>query len=125
MDAHRIQRLGDEMKSNIAKIIPTLKDPRLSGIVSITRVELSNDSKYAKVFVSVMGDEEDLKECLKGFKSSAGYIRRELASSMRLRHTPELSFHGDRGIVRARATLDLLNEIKKSEEGRGNGEEEA
>ena len=79
MANYRAVRVGDELKTKISEIIPTLKDPRIEGIVSVTRVEVSNDAKYARVYISALGDEAHLNEILKGFRSSAGYIRRTLA----------------------------------------------
>ena len=111
MSGFRTERLGDEIMLKISEIIPKLKDPRLSGIISITRVEVSNDSKYAKVYISVLGGDKELHDCLKGFKSSAGYIRRELAALMQLRYTPELTFYADTGVIRGRKTIDIMNSL--------------
>lgn len=115
MANYRSVRVGDEIKTKISEIIPTLKDPRISGIVSVTRVEVSNDSKYARVYISALGDESHLNETLKGFRSSAGYIRRALASAMQLRNTPELTFVADKGMLRGQHTLELMQELTASE----------
>lgn len=115
MSGYRTKRLEDEIKARISEIIPGLKDPRLKGIVSITRVDVSNDSKFARVYFSVLGGEKELLECQKGFKSSAGFIRRELAASMQLRHTPELTFCADTGLVRGRKVLDIIKSLKTDE----------
>ena len=61
MPGYRTKRLEDEIMARISEIIPRLKDPRLKGIISITRVEVSNDSKFAKVYFSVLGGEKGLK----------------------------------------------------------------
>lgn len=125
MAGYRSERLGDEIMSQIADILRSVKDPRLQGIISITRVEVTADTKYAKVFVSALGDEERLSEVMKGFRSCAGYIRRELARRLQLRHTPELSFVPDAGLIRGRRTLDIMNEIKENsgEDGAGSDKE--
>ena len=123
MPGYRAQRLGDEIMARIAEIIPTLKDPRLKGIISVTRVEVTNDSKYAKVYISVLGGEDELKECLNGFRSSAGFIRRELAAAMQLRSTPELTFCADTGIIRGRKTLDIINSLKADSKEGDDGKE--
>ena len=86
--------------TQISAILLRLKDPRVQGIVSITRVEVSGDGRHAKVYVSTLGDDEELKEVVRGLTSSAGFIRRELASTMHLRYTPELVLR-DVGIARA------------------------
>jgi ribosome-binding factor A len=124
MSGYRMQRLGDELRVRISEIIPTLKDPRLKGIVSITRVEVSSDSKYAKVYISVLGGDEELRECLRGFRSSAGYIRHELAATMQLRYTPELAFYADTGLIRGRKTLDIIRTLEKDSEEQENGNDE-
>lgn len=73
------------------------------------------DSKYARVYISALGDESHLNETLKGFRSSAGYIRRALASAMQLRNTPELTFVADKGMLRGQHTLELMQELTASE----------
>lgn len=115
MANYRAVRVGDEIKTKISEIIPTLKDPRINGIVSVTRVEVSNDAKYARVFISALGDEAHLNETLKGFRSSAGYIRRALAAAMQLRSTPKLTFVADKGLLRGQHTIELMNEIEQQE----------
>ena len=116
MANYRAVRVGDEIKTKISEIIPTLKDPRINGIVSVTRVEVSHDSKYARVYISALGDEAHLAETVKGFQSSAGYIRRALAASMQLRNTPELKFVADKGLVRGQRTIELMRELSESEQ---------
>ena len=123
MQVNRSDRVAEEIRNEISGIIPNLKDPRVKGIVSITRVDVSKDCRYAKVFVSVLGNEEELSDVIKGLKSSAGYIRRELAGRMSLRYTPEITFEADTGIVRARRTLDVLESISHSEKEESNGGE--
>ena len=124
MAGYRAERLGDEIMAQIAEILRGVKDPRLQGIISITRVEVTADTKYAKVFVSTLGDEEKLNEVMRGFRSSAGYIRRELARKLQLRYTPELNFVPDAGIMRGRRTLDLMNDMKESgNDGSGSDKE--
>ena len=131
MAKFRSIRVGDEIKSRLGEILPTLKDPRLQGIISITRVEVSNDSKYARVYVSALGDEAHLNDVIKGFRSSTGFIRRELAAAMQLRYTPELNFVADRGLVRGQHTIELLRDIEKAgetspaeSEGEGNDDQQ-
>ena len=118
MAKFRSIRVGDEIKTRLGEILPTLKDPRLQGIISITRVKVSNDSKYARVYVSALGDEAHLNDVIKGFRSSTGFIRRELAAAMQLRHTPELNFVADRGLVRGQHTIELLHDIEKADAAR-------
>ncbi len=124
MANYRAVRVGDELKTKISEIIPTLKDPRIEGIISVTRVEVSNDAKYARVFISALGDEAHLNEILKGFRSSASYIRRTLAGMMQLRYTPELQFVADKGMLRGQRTIELMQEISKAEQQKETSEDE-
>ena len=116
MPNYRAVRVGDEIKTKISELIPTLKDPRIEGIVSITRVEVSRDAKYARVFVSALGDEAHLAETVKGFQSSAGFIRHALAASMQLRYTPELKFVADKGLMRGQRTIELMRGLAETEQ---------
>lgn len=116
---NRSDRLGEEIRTRISEIIPELKDPRITGLISITRVDVSGDCRCATVFISLLGDRKELGQVVQGFRSSAGFIRRELAGAMQLRYTPELRFEPDAGIVQARETLDKMKEIKYSEQNEG------
>ena len=71
-----------------------MKDPRVHGLISITRVDTTTDLRYCRVYVSVL-DHSDVKEVVKGLKSAAGYLRRELGWVLTLRYTPELQFIED------------------------------
>ena len=77
----------------LAEAIRTVKDPRLqNGLVSITRCDVTGDLRYAKVYISVLGTESDAKEVMRGLKSAAGWLRREVGSRVQLRYAPELVF---------------------------------
>ena len=91
MAGYRIVRINDDIKRELAQLIPNLKDPRVRGLISITRVDTTPDLRYCKVYVSAL-DKGDVKDMVKGLKSASGYLRRELAKRMTLRYTPELIF---------------------------------
>ena len=115
MAKYRIGRINDEMQKELAGILREVKDPRVSSaFVSITAVEATPDLKYAKVFYSALGKEK--KEIAAGLRSSAGYIRRQLAQRMNLRMTPELSFIEDHSIEHGAHISKLLEGIEISEE---------
>lgn len=108
----RIDRINEEMRNELAKLLPSLKDPRLSGgLVSITRVDAASDLSKATVYFSVLGG--DHKEVARGFRSASGFIRRELARSLQLRNTPELFFQYDVSIERGTHLLELIREIEQ------------
>lgn len=115
MAKHRQGRINDEMQKEISEILREVKDPRVSGaFISITGVEATPDLKFAKVYYSVlMGDK---KEIGKGLKSSAGYIRGQLARRINLRMTPELSFFEDNSIAYGAHISKILSGIEISKE---------
>jgi len=115
MANYRRGRINDEMQKELSYILREVKDPRVKdAFISITAVEATGDLKYAKVYYSaMMGDK---KEVAKGLKSSAGYIRRELAQRLNLRMTPELSFYEDRSIAHGAHISKLLSGIEISED---------
>ena len=115
MAKYRQGRINDEMQKELAQILREVKDPRVSGaFISVTGVEATPDLKYAKVYYSVLTG--DKKEIYKGLKSSAGYIRGQLARKMNLRMTPELSFCEDNSIAYGAHISKILSGIEISEE---------
>lgn len=110
MASYRIGRINDDIKRELASMIPTLKDPRVRGLISITRVDATTDLRYCKVYVSTL-DKDDAKEVMRGLKSSAGYLRRELGRRMTLRYTPELQFIADDSIDRGAKLIQMMNEL--------------
>ena len=114
MANYRRGRINDEMQKELAMILREVKDPRVKdAFISITAVEATGDLKYAKVFYSaMMGDK---KEVAKGLKSSAGYIRRQLAQRLNLRMTPELTFIPDDSIEYGAHINELLGKIEFAE----------
>lgn len=114
MAVHRIGRINEEIQRELAGLIRTVKDPRVHGLVSITAVETTPDLRYAKVFVSVL-DRSDVNEVIKGLKSAAGYLRRELGRVLSLRYTPELVFARDDSIDKGAHILEMLHEIERKE----------
>lgn len=115
MANYRRGRINDEMKKELALVLREVKDPRLcDAFISVTAVEVTGDLKYAKVYYSaMMGDK---KEIAKGLKSSAGYIRREIARRLNLRMTPEFTFYEDHSIENGAHISKLLNGIEISPE---------
>ena len=115
MAKYRLGRINDEMQKELSVVLREVKDPRVSSaFISITAVETTPDLKFAKVFYSALNG--DKKEIAKGLKSSAGYIRRQLAQNMNLRMTPELTFVEDHSIAHGAHISKLLEGIEFSEE---------
>ena len=110
----RIARISEEIKREISSIIQNeLKDPRLPKLISIMSVNATKDLRYAKVFISVLGEEEEKRHALDGLKSAAGFIRREVGHRMKLRYTPELLFELDNSIEHGIHISRLINETVK------------
>ena len=87
----RTQRIAEEIKKVVSEMIQNeLKDPRVKGLISITKITLTKDLKFCKIYVSVMG--ADKEEVLAGIKSGAGYMRKELGNRIQIRMLPELQF---------------------------------
>jgi ribosome-binding factor A len=113
MANHRIGRINEEIQRELAALIPNVKDPRVTGMISVTAVETAPDLRYAKVFISVL-DKSDCTQVLQGLKSAGGYLRRELGQALQLRYTPQLSFVRDDSIDKGAHILDLLRKTHDS-----------
>ena len=109
MASNRIGRINEEIQRELAALIPTVKDPRVSGMISVTAVETTPDLKFAKIYVSAL-DKGGEEQVLKGLKSASGYLRRELGRSLNLRYTPELTFVRDDSINKGAHILEMLRD---------------
>ena len=109
----REDQLSGAITRELSDLMRTrMKDPRI-GFASITGVELSHDLRYAKVYVSVMGSPEEQRETMRGLDSANGFLRRELAQRLTIRHVPEISFRLDESIARGARVLDLLKQVEQ------------
>ena len=109
MASNRIGRINEEIQRELASLIPNVKDPRVSGLISVTAVDTTPDLRYAKIYISVL-DKIDCAQVLKGLKSASGYLRRELGHALQLRYTPELTFVRDDSIDQGAHILDMLRD---------------
>lgn len=112
MASNRMGRINEEIQREMSALIRTVKDPRVSGMVSVTAVEATNDLRYAKIFISVL-DKKDSDDVLKGLRSASGYLRRELGRALKLRYTPELVFERDDSIDIGAHVLELLRGVEE------------
>ncbi len=116
---NRLSRINDEILKELSQIIRgELKDPRIGAMTSVIRVETTQDLKYCKVFVSVLGDEKEKENVMKGLKNAAGFIRRLIAQRINLRYTPEMIFKLDESAEYAIRMDQLINQIAKEREER-------
>lgn len=115
----KYSRMNGEVQREISRIIASdIKDPRIHPMTSVVSVEVTPDLKYAKVFVSVLGSEEEKESTRIGLKSAASHVRSQLAKSLNLRNTPELTFLIDDSIeygVRMTKKINELNHPKGGE----------
>lgn len=118
MSKHRKSRINEEVRREISDIIMNgIKDPRVSKLCSVVAAEVTPDLKFAKVFISVLGSEEEKKNTLAGLNSAAGYIRKELGTRINLRNNPEVHFELDKSIEHGARIMDILSEINKKDGG--------
>lgn len=98
MASNKLARTNDDIQFTMSKLLREVKDPRVQqGMISVTRVETTGDLRYSKIWLSVMGMQDE-KEFRRGLKSASGWLRRELGNAMKLRYTPELVFEVDHSI---------------------------
>ena len=103
---HRQEKLGELIVVEVSDLLRTrVKDPRV-GFASVTHVEVSGDIRHAKIFVSVMGSEEEQKETMKALRHASGFLRHELAGRLTLRYMPELDFRLDKSIEKGAQVLE-------------------
>lgn len=113
MAGHRSDRIAEDIMRELTAILRTVKDPRVSGtMLSIVRTEVTNDLSYATVFVSSMDGMETAKNAVKGLRSAAGYMRRELGTALKLRHVPELRFVADDSIAYSAKLAATFNSLR-------------
>lgn len=108
----RIDKINGEVMRELAAVIRELKDSRIPLMTSVVSVNVTSDLRYAKAYISVMGDESVQKKAMEGLKSAAGYIRREMGKRVDLRYTPEFVFELDRSIEHGSHIDKLLKEIQ-------------
>ncbi len=112
----RQDKVSEALRQEISNIIHSeLKDPRL-GFITVTTVELTHDLRYAKVFFSVLGKEEEREKTKEALDSALGFIRRLIAQRIRLRFAPEISFKEDRSAEYSVRIQEALEEVKKLSE---------
>lgn len=113
MNQRRLDKLSEEIRREVSSILTEeVKDPRLS-LVSVTRIEVSNDLGSARILVSVLGDEKKQEQAMQALEKARGFVRTEISNRIRLRHSPEISFKLDKTIehgMRISSILDELND---------------
>ncbi len=116
MAGYRIDRITEDIKRELVHILREVKDPRVNEMLTVVKVDVSNDLSYCKVYVSAVEGIEAAKESVKGLKSASGFIRKRLGSSLHLRKVPELKFIADDSIEKGFELFNKLKNIQLSEE---------
>ena len=112
MASNRIGRINEEIRKELSALLRTVKDPRVTeAMLTITHVDTTTDLRQCRVYISAL-NYKDEKDLMKGLKSAAGFLRRELGSRVDLRYTPELFFIADDSIAYGAHILDMLNHVK-------------
>lgn len=107
----RTDRVSEEVKRELAAIIRDLKDPRIPSMVSVMSVRVTKDLKFAKAYISVLGDESIKKDVFAALKSASGYIRKEISQRLNLRQTPEFTFVEDDSIEYGAHIEQILKDL--------------
>ena len=131
MSKHRLNRIDEEMKKELANILREIKDPRVQAMVSVTDVDVTNDLKYAKIYLSIFGtNKTEEAETLEALNKAKGFIRHQLSRTLNLRNTPELRLIEDTTIDYGMHIDSLLREVlpeesaKKTDDADVNQEDE-
>ncbi|NLK08923.1 MAG: 30S ribosome-binding factor RbfA, partial [Firmicutes bacterium] len=119
----RVEKVREAVKKESSDIIRQMKDPRI-GFVTVTDVEVSRDLRHVKIFVSVLGSEEEKNASLEGLERATGYIRTEIGRRIRLRHTPEIVFRWDGSMEHGARISQILEGLKEDAKPEGSEGEE-
>lgn len=122
MASNKLARTNDDIQFALSKLLREVKDPRVQqGMISVTRVETTGDLRYSKIWLSVMGMQDE-KEFKRGVKSAAGWLRRELGNALNLRYTPELVFEIDHSIEYGAHINEVISALDITADGEGRDE---
>ena len=115
MATNRLNRINEDIQRELSVLIPRVKDPRVQqGMVTVTGVETTPDLRYAKVYLSILGEVNE-RELRRGLRSAGPWLRRELGGSLTLRYTPELIFERDRSIEQGARLSKLIDDVMAGE----------
>jgi len=116
--SRRVERVNSLIRQEICELLQRqVKDPRLGGLITVSRVSTSADFRHAKVYVSVIGTREEADEVLVAFTKASGFLRKEISRRVDLRRIPELSFHYDDSIGQGAQVLELISRVASTQAG--------
>src|SRR5690606_10045401 len=125
MNKRTINRISEEIRKVISELLSReLKDPRISPLTSVTKVEVTNDLSYAYIYISVLGNDEDKANTINGLQSAKGYIKREIGNRIDLRLIPELVFRLDESIEQGIYISQLIDKVSREDREKRGDEDE-
>ncbi len=114
MKNKRINRISEEVRKVISQLLYNgIKDPRISSMTTVTRVEVTRDLSFANIYISVLGDDKEKQDTILGLESAKGFVRKEIGRELDLRHVPEPRFHLDESIEQAIHMSELIKNVNK------------
>lgn len=113
MAQNRTEKINEEVRRELSTVIRELKDTRIPMMTSVVAVNVTRDLRYAKAYISVMGDEDVQKTAIEGLRSAAGFVRREIGHRLKLRYAPEFLFELDHSIEQGAHINRIINDINK------------
>ena len=119
MAGHRIQRITEDIKRVLPGIMRGMKDPRVNGMLSVVRVEVSGDASVATIYISAMEGLDKAKDAVKGLEHASGYVRNELNQTLQLRKSPELRFIADDSIAYSAEISERLRKLNEGNKEKG------
>ncbi len=122
MPSYKNNRMSEDIHRELPDIIRQLKDPRISSMLTVVRVDLAGDGSHCKVYISSLLGEEDTRQSVKGLHSAAGFVRRELFSRLKMRKSPEIEFIADNSIAKG---AEITRKLQTLAEENGTEEEDA
>lgn len=121
MNNKRVNRISEEIKKVVSQLLVNgLKDPRINTMTSVTKVEVTNDLRYANIYISVLGDEKSKDDTLRGLKSAKGFIRSTIGKEVDLRYAPEPIFKLDESIEISINMSKLIDEVAEKDREKRN-----
>ncbi len=115
MPSYKNNRMSEDIHRELPDIIRQLKDPRISSMLTVVRVDLAGDGSHCKVYISSLLGEEDTKQSVKGLRSAAGFVRRELFARLKMRKSPEIQFIADNSIAKGAEITRKLQSLAAEE----------
>lgn len=125
MNNKRLNRISGEVKKVVSEVINNgLKDPRINLMTTVTKVEVTRDLRFAKIYISILGDKQEKDETLLGLESAKGFIRKEIGSRIDLRYAPEPMFYLDESIEQGIYMTKLIEQVNQTSTSEDKKEEE-